>query len=63
MGIGLGTILALSLLTLDTSNTSIMIRNAPNATELLVVFIGTFASTFGIGATLTGLIFMEMDRR
>jgi len=63
MGAGLGTILALSLLVGNVSNIFTTIRNSPDAGQLLLVFVGGFAATFGIGATLTGLIFMEMDRR
>ena len=63
MGAGLGTILALSLLVGNVSNIFTMIRNSPDVAQLLLVFVGGFAATFGIGATLTGLIFIEMDRR
>ncbi len=63
MGVGLGTMLALLLITMNAADIFGMIRNTSDPVTTLGLFIGGLASSFGIGATLTGLIFTQMEKQ
>jgi hypothetical protein len=62
MGACLGAFLALSLLISDAQNVFQTIVNSSTPRFTIAVFVGAFALTFAIGATLTGLIFSLEDR-
>jgi hypothetical protein len=62
MGVCLGVMLALALVAANIGNVSDMLARAAAPNQALIVLIGSFASTFGVGATVTGLIFEEVDR-
>jgi hypothetical protein len=62
MGTGLGALLAVVLLLSGVHEISQMIVNSADPAGTLLVFVGTLTLSFGIGATLTGLIFTLQDR-
>ena len=62
MGITLGIIFGLCLVHFNIANISAIIQNTFDPGATLAEFIGSIVLDFGIGATLTGFIFMEMDR-
>jgi hypothetical protein len=63
IGVGLGTLLALLLIANNSAHVLDIIERASEPSALLTVLICGFASTFGIGATITGFIFTQLERR
>ena len=59
MGIAMALVFVLSLNVLDRSGIARLIDHSQGATVL--VFVGTVVTTFGIGATLTGLILIMTE--
>ena len=60
MGIAMGLAFAFVLTLIDTSALALINHSADPKTTMLV-FVGSFALAFGVGATLTGLVFMMME--
>jgi len=56
MGVAMGLAFALVLILVDPSGIATLISHGGN--QGIVVFVGTLVLTFGIGATLTGLVFI-----
>lgn len=61
MGAGLGTFLALTLLVADSRSIFSMIVDSAVPELTILAFLGIFAGTFAVGATLTGLLFVWME--
>jgi hypothetical protein len=61
MGIALGLLLVLALNILDQSGVAKLIDHNADQGTTVFVFVGTVVTTFGIGATLTGLILIMME--
>lgn len=61
MGATLGMILAFGLVYFNIANIGAMIRTAFDPADTLAEFVGGLVLHFGIGATLTGFILMEVD--
>jgi hypothetical protein len=59
MGVAMG--LALALLLIVISPAAIATLADHGGTQAITAFIGTLALTFGIGATVTGLVFVIME--
>jgi hypothetical protein len=62
MGAGLGTMLALALVVSNAGGLFGMIINGGAPATMLGVLVGVLAAMFGVGAALTGMIFIEMER-
>ena len=58
MGVAVGLAFALLVTHIPTLDIATLIISSPNPTSALLMFAGTCAVTFGIGATLTGLAIM-----
>ena len=63
MGMGLGTVLALTLIVSDARNIFDMIVQSSVPMLTLSVFVGMCGAIIGVGSVLTGLIFTLMDER
>jgi hypothetical protein len=61
MGVAMGLVLALLLILLDPADIATLI--AHGGKQAIAVCIGTIVLTFGIGATLTGAIFILTEDR
>ena len=59
MGVAMGLAFALVLMLADPSGIATLI--AHGGTRAVAVFVGTLVLTFGIGATLTGLVFIVTE--
>jgi len=62
MGASLGAALAVALLFTGASRVGMMLMNAPEAVPAMLLFIACFASMIAAGATITGLIFEQVER-
>ena len=56
MGVAMGLAFALMLILIDPAGTATLI--AHGGRQMAAVMVGTLVATFGIGATLTGAIFI-----
>jgi hypothetical protein len=61
MGVAMGLAFALVLALADPSGIMTLINHSATPGITFVIFVGSVAVTFGIGATLTGLIFMMTE--
>jgi hypothetical protein len=61
MGVAMGLAFALLLIILDPAGTATLI--AHGGKQAITVCVGTIVLTFGIGATLTGAIFILTEDR
>jgi hypothetical protein len=59
IGVAMGLAFALVLMLADPSGIATLI--AHGGTQAVAVFVGTLVLTFGIGATLTGLVFIVTE--
>ena len=62
MGVAIGLCFALVLTLVEQFGVRQLVQQSPAPRSTLVVFVGTFMLMFGIGATLTGLVFILMDQ-
>jgi hypothetical protein len=62
LGAGLGVLVAITLIVTDGKRVLDLIESASAPKTTTAILIGVFAAVFGVGATLTGLIFSAMDR-
>jgi hypothetical protein len=62
MGASLGAALALALLFTGASRVGTMLMNAPEPVPATLLFISCFASMIAAGATITGVIFEQVER-
>jgi hypothetical protein len=58
MGVAVGLVFAFLVTHIAALDIGTLINTSANPTAALLSFIGTCAATFGIGATLTGLVIM-----
>jgi hypothetical protein len=58
MGVAVGLVFAFLVTHIAALDIGTLISTSANPTATLLSFIGTCAATFGIGATLTGLVIM-----
>lgn len=63
MGVAMGLALALVLTLIDAFGIVPLIPHSAGAKTSMIVFVGSFVLAFGVGATLTGLVFMVMEDR
>jgi hypothetical protein len=63
IGVCLGTTMAVSLLATNTANIFNMIMNDAQPVQTAGVFVGGFASLFGVGAALSGFLFARCGGR
>jgi hypothetical protein len=56
MGVASGLAFAFLVTHIGTLGVATLISYSPNPSATLLTFVGTCATTFGIGATLTGLV-------
>jgi len=61
MGVAMGLGFALALSLIDRFGVMALVASSADPSTGMVVFVGTFALTFGVGATLTGFIFTMME--
>jgi hypothetical protein len=61
MGVAMGLLFVLVLNILDRSGVVRLIDHSSDQGTTVLVFVGIIIMTFGIGATLTGLILIMMD--
>ena len=62
MGAGLGAVLALSVFAAVVPSIAQMISHAAAPGQTMMILVGSFAAMFAVGATLTGWIFLAMER-
>jgi hypothetical protein len=63
MGIALGLMFCLSAAWIDPSNITSLITHDAEPWTAAVVVVGFFASTFGVGAALTGIVLNGIGKR
>jgi hypothetical protein len=63
MGAILGMTLALTLVICNTGNLFGMVASGVAPASTLAVFVGALTAMFGVGAALTGMIFIELERQ
>jgi hypothetical protein len=63
MGIALGLAFAFVLSFADAFGIMGLIAHSADPRTTMIVFVGSFTLAFGIGATLTGFVFMMMEER
>jgi hypothetical protein len=61
MGIAMGLAFAFVLTVIDPIGVMTLINHSADPRTTMLVFVGSFALAFGVGATLTGLVFMLME--
>ena len=61
MGIALGLAFAFVLTRIPSLGVMTLIDHSVAPDSAMLMFVGTFAMTFGVGATLTGLVFMMTE--
>jgi hypothetical protein len=61
MGIAMGLAFAFVLTLIDTIGVMALINHSADPKTTMLVFVGSFTLAFGVGATLTGLVFMMME--
>jgi hypothetical protein len=59
MGVAMGLGFALLLILVNPSGIAILVEHG--GTHALIVMVGTLVLTFGIGATVTGVVFVIME--
>jgi hypothetical protein len=63
MGIAFGLAFAFVLTLIDTLGVMALIDHSADPKTTMIVFVGSFALAFAVGATLTGFVFMVMEER
>ena len=61
MGASLGAALAIALLFTGANRVGMMLMNAPEPLPAVLLFVGCISSMIAAGATITGLIFEQID--
>ena len=59
MGVAMGLGLALLMIVIDPSGIAALVGHG--GSQAIIVFVGTLVLTFGIGATLTGAVFIMTE--
>ena len=63
MGIAMGLAFAFVLTLIDRFGVMSLIDHSVDPKTTMIVFVGSFTLAFGVGATLTGFVFMIMEDR
>jgi len=63
MGVAMGLAFAFVLTLVDRIGVMALINHSADPKTTMLVFVGSFTLAFGVGATLTGLVFMMMEER
>ena len=63
MGIAMGLAFAFVLTLIDTIGVTALINHSADPKTTMLVFVGSLTLAFGVGATLTGFVFMMMEDR
>jgi hypothetical protein len=63
MGVAMGLALAFVMTLVDAFGVMAYIAHSEDPKTTMIVFVGSFMLAFGIGATLTGAVFMLMEDR
>jgi len=63
MGITLGLIFCLLIALIDPSNVTSLIAGSPDPGTTAFILVSFFVLLFGVGATLTGIVLMEPEKR
>jgi hypothetical protein len=63
MGIALGLAFAFVLTVIDAFGVMALIDHSADPKTTMIVLVGSFTLAFGVGATLTGFVFMMMEHR
>jgi hypothetical protein len=63
MGVAMGLALAFVMTLVDAFGVMAYIVHSADPKTTMIVFVGSFMLAFGIGATLTGAVFMLMEDR
>jgi hypothetical protein len=61
MGVAMGLLFVLTLNVIDQSGIARLLDHSDNQGTTVLVFVGTIVTTFGIGATLTGLVLIMTE--
>jgi hypothetical protein len=61
MGVALGLGYSIALIFFDAFGVRALIAHSDEPRTIMMVFAGMFALTFGVGATLTGFVFIMME--
>jgi hypothetical protein len=61
MGVAMGLLFVLTLNVIDQSGVARLLDHSDNQGTSVLVFVGTIVTTFGIGATLTGLVLIMTE--
>jgi len=61
MGVAMGLAFAFVLTLVDRIGVMALINHSADPKTTMLVFVGSFTLAFGVGATLTGLVFMMME--
>lgn len=63
MGIALGLGFSFALALIDRSTLAVLIARSSEPKTTTIILVSFFTLAFGVGATLTGLVFMMMEER
>ena len=63
MGVAMGLVLTLVLTVVDQRGDSVRLIDHDAGQDAVFVFVGTIVTTFGLGATLTGLILIMTEKQ
>jgi hypothetical protein len=61
MGVAMGLAFAFVLTLIDRMSVMALINHSADPRTTMLVFVGSFTLAFGVGTTLTGLVFMMME--
>ncbi|HET7124144.1 MAG TPA: hypothetical protein VFI51_08510 [Bradyrhizobium sp.] len=61
MGIAMGLAFTFALTLIETFGVMALINHSADPKTTMLVFVGSFTLAFGVGATLTGFVFMMME--
>lgn len=62
MGACLGAMFALTLIVSNTANIFDMMTRAPSPQGTVAIFVGATSLFFAVGATITGFIFIQVEK-
>jgi hypothetical protein len=63
MGVALGLVFSFVMILNDAFGITTLISHGANARTTTMIFVGTFTLPFGVGAALTGFLFMMEEER
>jgi len=63
MGVALGLVFSFALILNDAFGITTLISHGADAQTTTMIFVGTFTLPIGVGAALTGFLFMMLEER